>query len=394
MPSLSQYKNKYGHVISSGMAKKIESDKIMEHTWWDDINSRFGYFYDYYHDSEPLKLKNLKPFCDDQKTKIPIKFIQNSSQTYSKDVVTFHIQLMPSQKCTVEYYKEMFTKRYGSQFPVGLYVDIPDEKGKFNRWLVVDKANFNVTQFPTFEVLPCEKLIQYIYNDTKYQVPGVLRSQNSYNSGIWTDYAITSVEDQQKFLVPLNRDTEKIYYNQRFILDAPVLTEPRTWQVTKVNRIAPLGVALITLAQTLFDSHTDYIEVNEEGNVIGMWADYWKTKIEPKEYERPISTVYSSISYSGVSPQIKVGGSYKKFTVTFYDGDNVIDPIDGEWTFTIDGQDVSSIFNVLQVSDGQMESNQIKIKAPKDQNYIGKVLTISYITSETTSSLDVEIVAL
>ncbi len=46
-------------------------------------------------------------------------------------------------------------------------------------------------------------------------------------SGIWTDHITTTTEDQYKFAVPLNRDTEKLYYNQRIIIDNKVLSEPR-----------------------------------------------------------------------------------------------------------------------------------------------------------------------
>lgn len=391
MPSLVEYRNIHTAKYS-GLAKKYESDSIMKETWWEDINSRYGYFYDSYHDSEPLKLKDLNPEEDEKKVQIPIKFLQNSSQTYSKDVVTFHIQFMPDQECIVDYYDEVFGSRYGASFPIGLYVDIQDERGIYNRWLVVDKANFNVTQFPTFEVLPCEKVIQFVYKEKKYQFPGVLRSQNSYNSGIWRDLYTTVVEDQYKFLLPLNRDTEKIYYNQRLILDAPVLTEPRAWKITKINRLAPYGIGLFTMAQDKYNQHTDYIEKDQNGNVIGMWADYWENNFEPTEQKQEIiNEVISKIVYSGNKPQIKIGGSYKKFTAVFMQKDKEISPQNGTWAFTMDGEDISNIFSILYVDSN---FNQVKIKAPNDNNYLGKTIKVSYVSSVGTTSIDVDIVAL
>ena len=52
---------------------------------------------------------------------------------------------------------------------------------RWNRWLVVAGANENDSQFPTFEILRCDKVINFIHNGKKYLVPAVLRSQNSYN---------------------------------------------------------------------------------------------------------------------------------------------------------------------------------------------------------------------
>ena len=106
----------------------------------------------------------------------------NTSQTYGNDQSTFHLQMRPGQGCTVNYYDELFGNRYNSTFPIGLYCDIPDEQGKYNRWLVVDKANYNVTQFPTFEILRCDYILNYIDdNRKKRKIAVVLQSQNSYN---------------------------------------------------------------------------------------------------------------------------------------------------------------------------------------------------------------------
>ncbi len=173
----------------------------------------------------------------------------------------------------VPYYRECFIDRYDADFPVGLFVSIPDSKKKYNRWLVVDRANVNDPQFPTYEILRCDYVFQWIHKGGKYQMPGVLRSQNSYNSGIWRDYMITSVEDQQKFCVSLNRDTEHLFYNIRMLIDNRVETEPRSFQITKVNRIAPNGVARITLAQDNFDRHSDYVERDDDGRIMGMTSD-------------------------------------------------------------------------------------------------------------------------
>lgn len=168
----------------AGRARKMQSDVIMKETWWQDIQAQYCYIYDYYHDlksDEALKLNNLHPEDDPQKIALPIKFIRHSKQTYDKDQVTFWLQMQPGQECNLDYYDDVLGERYNTVFPIGCYVDIMHEDGSYNKWLVVDKANYNGNQFPTFEILRCDYIIQWIFKGHKYQCAGVLRSQNSYN---------------------------------------------------------------------------------------------------------------------------------------------------------------------------------------------------------------------
>lgn len=198
-------------------------------------------------------------------------------------------------------------------------------------------------------------------------------------------YKLQSPEDQHKFIVPLNRDTETLYYDKRMIVDANVETEPRTWKISKIERTSPFGIANITLYQDRFNSHTDYIERDEDGLIIGMWADYWIDNTsdpesdEPKEETEPM-IINGTITITGGKKQIKVGGSYRKLTMSFTDADgNPRGPIFGyNWTFKIDGKDVPD--GVLDVKyrkdDSSLEENQIMIKFIGSEDYYGSVLTV------------------
>lgn len=180
MPNLSMYSRMLGsYGFTSGEARKSDSDMIMEATWDGDIQSRVAYIYDYYHDSEPLKLRNLSSCNDRLKTAIDIKYVNHTTQTYDKDTITYHIQFKPRQKCNLQYFKELYEDTYSSIFPCGLYIDIPDDSKQYNRWLIVNTANYYDSQFPTFEVLPCDHVFQWIFHGKKYQMAGVLRSMNS-----------------------------------------------------------------------------------------------------------------------------------------------------------------------------------------------------------------------
>lgn len=160
------------------------------------------------------------------------------------------------------------------------------------------------------------------------------------------------------------------------IIDGKVETEPVVWRVSKTKRNAPNGIGIITLAQTAFDEHTDYIEKDENGNIIGMWADYFSSTIEPTEDTPLPSGIHSRITYSGTKPEIKSGGSYKKFSVSFYDADESLISLEaGTWSFDIDGVDATPLLNIT--SDDVAE-NQIKIKFIGGDKYIGKIINVTY----------------
>lgn len=386
MPSLDLYKTIHKAPNYNGMRRKVQADSIENATWWEDIDARVVYLYDFYHDDEPTKLKDLNPEDYQDAVTIDAKYIQSSHQTLNKDQVSYHLQLRPGQECNVEYYEETFAKRYGATFPVGLYCAIPDNKGKFNKWLVVAKADYDSPQFSTFDILPCDYVLQWMMEGRKMEMSAVLQSQNSYNSGIWEDYKFTSPTDQQKVLLPMNRDTEHIFYNLRLIIDNNVLTTPRTWEVSKVNRISSEGVVLITTAQILFDPHRDYIEKDANGNVIGMWASFFDSGYVPQDIPSE-DKVLPTISYSGLKPEIKIKGNYKKLTV---DDDGT-----GEWKFYISDVEVPELITTLTSSDSDdVEDNQIKIKFKGGNEYLGDILTVNYINNGGVSTLRLEIVSL
>lgn len=397
MPSLNEYRRRMGGPMTSGQAKKYESDLIMDNTWWEDISSKVAYLYDYYHDNEPLKLKNLSP--DDRKmVPVDIKFLVNAYNSENKDQVGYHIQFRPWHECPVPYYQEEFEERWDAEYPVGLYCAIPDERGIYRKWLITEPANHLGNQFPTYYVLPCDHVFQWIYDGKKYELAGVIRNQNSYNSGVWLDYKVERVENQEKCLLPMNDLSTTIFYNQRIAVSADI-KEPVVWRCTKVEQIANKGVSCFTFAQDIWNSEHDYIERDEDGKLVGIWCDYYRTKLdkvpEPDPVV-PISTMRAEIKYSGKRPQLKVGGSYKKFSVLFYRDDEQLPETPGYWLCFMDGTNITSQLDIEDVStNADLTANQIRIKIPKDDSMIGKTITIIFRTNDgIEAKQDVEIVAL
>ena len=165
-----------------GRARKNISDMIMDATFDQDIQYQTGYFFDYYHTTSDnrLRLEGFDPSEDLNAVPIELKFISHTSKTYDKDEVTMHIQFRPQQECTVDYYEQVFGRRYGARFPVGLYCWLKGEDNVYRRWLVVATADRDENQFPTWEVLRCTDVFRWIKDGKYYEFPGVSRSQNSY----------------------------------------------------------------------------------------------------------------------------------------------------------------------------------------------------------------------
>lgn len=212
-----------------------------------------------------------------------------------------------------------------------------------------------------------------------------------------SDYRVESPENQRKCILPMNSISETIFYNQRIILSAPI-KEPVCWRITKVEQISPKGINRLTFAQDRYDQHKDAFEYSDgtfskeydaDKQIVGMWADYYSSSVLPKDHDEPTpSTIYSVITCSG-KQEIKVGGSYKKLIVEFFDGEESAAFQTGQWQFYVNDEliDVSILGTELE--------NQIKIKFTEDDSYIGKNLTIKYVSDEgITSSLDVAIVSM
>lgn len=383
-----------------GQIHKSNSDLAMELTWDNDIQSKVCYIYDFFHDDQPWLNKGMT-YENTTKTKIDAKFIKTKYSSVDKDQVEYHLQFRPSQKVSFDekdelyYFETDYKNRYDITFPIGMFVDLPDNKNIYHKWLIVDKEEDN--QFEKYSILPCEYYLTWIeqngHNRIKRKMWVVLRMQNSYNSGKWAGYQTTTVENQDKIWLPLNSITEKIGYtnyygdktNQRLIVSAPV-DNPNTWEITKVENTQPIGIQKITIYQDHFNPHRDYIERDENNKIIAMWADYFSSNVEPTLNDPPPLTSDVNCVITSSTQSVKVGGSYKLLTVRLYnkDGNDITSDYSSiplNWSYTIDGQDASQIITELS----QSEFNKIKIKFTGDRKYLGKILLVRCEISNTIS---------
>ena len=391
-----------------GQIYKEESDFLMEQTFENDIATKVCYLYDFAHDDQP-ELKDHMTYENTTKTRVDAKFIVKSYQSVDKDLVDYYIMFRPSQKMEFSeddelfYYEKDFRKRYKAEFPIGLYCDIPDDRGIYRKWLIV--LNEPANQFPKFLILPINYQLMWIEKNGQQRIKrkmwAVLKSQNSYNSGLWTDLRFTSQENQDKVWLPINNITDKIWYtndastNMRVLVSAPT-EHPIAWNISKVENAQPFGLQKLTLYQDFFDQHRDYIEKDFDGNITGLWADYFDSEItptDPSNSTTPPSSITAKISAS--TSTIKVGGSYKNLTANLFNDSNediTTEYADAKftWTCSIDNKDWT---DKVTWRDGT-EFNQKKLRFPNDTSTIGKILSVKCEIIKDNLTIESEILSL
>lgn len=208
---------------------------------------------------------------------------------------------------------------------------------------------------------------------------------------------MTSIENQRKFILPYNDISKTIFYDQRLGITPP-LEIPIMWKISKVEGINPLGVIIYTCVQDFYNSHTDVIEYDQDGNWVGVWADLKAEQNLPGEPPAdsevlPLETIgdYAEFTYSGSKPQLKIKGSYKQLTLTYYNsGIELKNQTPGTWSYSIDDTDAS---DMLKVIEGDTP-NIIKVKFLGGEEYLGKVLTITNTRNGISASQQLEIIAI
>lgn len=390
-----------------GQIYKEQSDFAMEQLWWNDLQSKVAYIYDWKHDDQP-EIKDHMTYENTTKTRIDIKFSMKSHSSLDQDQPEFYCQFKPSQKLEFEegdelyYYETEYHQKYGSEFPVGMMLDIPDDRGIYRKWLICERELAN--QFPKYLILPIDYQFMWLEKDEdkiyRRKMWGVNRSQKSYTIGTYTDRVYTRPDNQQKALLPLNPITESIWYtdnddeSMRMVISAKT-KHPVVWKVTKYETAQPLGILTLTLYQNYWNEHTDYIEKDENGNIIGMWADYFKSSIAPTDPSAP-TTPPSSITarISASTSTIKVGGSYKNLTVNLFNDSN--EDITTEyadatftWTCSIDNEDWTDKVTWR----AGIEYNQKKVKFPNDASVIGKILTVKCTIEKDNTTIESETIS-
>ena len=185
-------------------------------------------------------------------------------------------------------------------------------------------------------------------------------------------YRFATPENQEQIILPSGDISRTLKYNTRLLISENQIN-PIAWQVTKIEDVTMPGITYFTLKQDLYDPNRDNAEL--------MIADYYESNIAPNTPETPDeSSVHISFSSK---PEVKVGGSYKQFTVP--------EQVDTIWTWRVIGLDEIGYQTIYEPA----KSHVFKIKMPEDYSLVGAVFTIEvYKDEQLVASQKVEVTAL
>lgn len=327
-----------------GEAIRTRSDELMDKTFCNDPEWRNCKLYDRY-----------MQVWDDN---VDLKFQFSQKYTINKDQVEYLVQFRPGYHPEIIYMDNDDIER------LGFYLDILDHNtGKVNKWLIVGKDDKE--SFTRYNVLKCNWLFKWIDKGVVYSTLGILRNRNNYNSGVWSDGFVTSVENQAQFIVPANNKTFTIDYDMRFMLSDNHI-KPEVYQVSKRENTFPPGVLKITLVQTHFDAARDNIEEKV--------CNYYNSPVLPDEDIVKPETVICTLNCSGTGRTLYMGGSSRTITASFT-GQNHSTETLANWSFEFDGsaytkEELAQYFNI------DVNGNTVSVKAMVNSLTLGKTLRV------------------
>ena len=315
-----------------------QSEVVVNATWMQSVSYR------------PVMVKHIDtglPQFDEATDEIlDAHFDQKSKYNITGDEVAYWLRFRP--RTLIDH----------QEIAVGSYVSIPDCDGIREIWLIIHIEDDGEQKW--CQVLKCNWIYKWIYKEKIYEVLCCQRYASSYNSGVFFGDRTTSVENMNGFWVPTNSDTEKIGYDQRFIISDGNREAPICWSISKIETTIPTGLSKFTMAQVPFDPVHDNVE-------LGI-ANYYNTGVPSKD-EWPEKTRDSkvAITYNGMKPTVKVGGS-KIFKIESLGSNNGI-----SWSVAdSDGIYHSTTKNYIFNTN----NDSFELKIAKNYNLIGKILTI------------------
>lgn len=330
MLSFDDYKKKAIGFETMGKQLKTMADEIMQETFDNDIQTKQCFIYDYYHDDQVDVEYGYDPYLSKTKIPVKLKFIVKTYKSMAKDDPEYHIMFEPdvwnSMSCKPSWFVKNY-ERLGIEFPVGLYVDIPDDRGVYHRWVVmyVEQAN----QFVKCGVLRCNYRFKWIENDGVYrhkrQMWGINSSQSSYTSGLYTDHKMTSFDEQDKFFLPYNLITTELRHDTRLFISM-LQREPWAYKITKVNNTTPRGIMTYTVKQDRYDQEHDYVQLDPNAPDYGdMYANGLISTVCPERNDNfdcnKIDYEKYTLIVEAVNDKVKLGTS-KVLFAKVYDGNN------------------------------------------------------------------------
>jgi len=327
MPSFEDMRKHQSSTIIGEQLKEM-SNMVMNEVFSNSTSYRKGMIYD----------------CDMKEIQeMEFRFLKTKTYTIEKDAVEYMVQFRPGVNPEVD-----FDSSDDQKHRLGFYIDILDENTKLvEKWLIVGKDN---SEFDKYNVLKCNWWFEWLDENRAYRkCLGCVRDRNSYNSGVWSDGFVTSIENQTAFFVPTNDITRGIDYGLRFMITDNHI-HPKTYEITKIMDTFPLGATKIVLSQSHYNEHTDFCGVDKEffsDENVHMICDFYKSNIKPISPDTSNSTswILSKVNdklYVNGQPQVIQAIPSEETTETC------------EWHIFVDGEEYTNkleeLYDYLDIS--------------------------------------------
>ena len=291
----------YAHEKKMPEILRENANMVMEQSWYSDIQVRPSILYRHKVGSYGKEY--------DEIGREDIKFIHKEAQPFNTQQVQFYIEFKPHV-----------------HYPLGTYIDIPDEVGEMKRWLIVRKDDDAL--FNKYSILPCNYTVKWVYKNHIYECLCVIRTINSYSSGVREGLLIDEVDNRCKMVMPFDEVSTALYYDIRIIVSSDRAI-PFVWKTTKIEELTPAGISQFTITQDVYDETTDKAP---DGTIV---ADINSQVLLPDnvEYEIPVhSTIDAYVVRNNtdtlVTDNVAIIGKKYKFIGKFIDEDGNEIPFD------------------------------------------------------------------
>lgn len=334
---------------SPGQRQKSDRLFFTEENWEYDPLVSTGYLYDFLHDSQPEQNRNLSPASDPLKTPVEVRVSVPSEGSAPALRITFR----PSHTCPADYW-ESLAALSGAEYPLGLYIDLPEPDGSYSRWLLCSRVPCE--EAISCEAYPCNYRLQWMAGELK-SMWGVLGPGKTRFSGVRTGELFSFPEEIREIWLPFHEESGKLRYGRRLLLCAPS-SAPLVFLISGQDALHPAGILKLCLTQDVFDPNTD--RADRERGI--FCADFTPCSSSGASEE-------GTILYSGLAPTLKVRGGYRILSVSFKDGEGADF---SSWQALSGPDDISHLMDLRPCA----EDGRFRVRFTGDESYLGRKITL------------------
>lgn len=342
-----------------GETMRLQSDMIVDATWLNSVAAR----------------------------KVQVKWLERGLPPEYKSWAEFeepldaHFELKSSYSVNSGESPYYLTFRPGEllrhpEIKVGAYVSISNTDNIPEWWMIVFIEDDN--ELKKLYIMKCNWTFKWVVDGKIYSHLGILRNGSSSREADENAYT-TVVNGNGIMWMATNSDTQTLRYGQRLLISDKGRMPPLCYSISDIIDTRPIGLTKFVLSQNTFDATHDDAE--------RMLANYKDSYIKPSDSKVDDVIKTATITYNGVKPTVKVGGSFKVFTAEFSDANVTVD----RWEISDDKNgDISTDTDNYTI---EYLDKQMKLKVAQNYELITRVLTIKAIGSDkSVAEISVEVI--